>query len=287
MKLVTYRGGSVSRVGVQLADGVHDAGFAGDMVSLIERWEEVREQVANHSTTSPAVAGAVLLAPLRPRSLRDFLSFEDHLKSVMTNLGRPIAPEWYQIPAYYKGMPDTVIGPEEEIPWPAYTEKLDHELELAIVIGKRGKDITRERALEHVFGYTIWNDMSARDVQTKELPIGMGPAKAKDWDGSNVLGPCIVTADEADVSDLRLTVRVNGETWGGDTTARMHHKVQDLIAYASQAQTLYPGEVLGSGTATGGSGVELNRWLAPGDVIEMEADGIGILRNRVGRPGGR
>jgi 2-keto-4-pentenoate hydratase/2-oxohepta-3-ene-1,7-dioic acid hydratase in catechol pathway len=287
MKLVTYRGGSVSRVGVQLADGVHDAGFAGDMVSLIERWEEVREQVANQSTTSPAVAGAVLLAPLRPRSLRDFLSFEDHLKSVMTNLGRPIAPEWYQIPAYYKGMPDTVIGPEEEIPWPAYTEKLDHELELAIVIGKRGKDITRERALEHVFGYTIWNDMSARDVQTKELPIGMGPAKAKDWDGSNVLGPCIVTADEADVSDLRLTVRVNGETWGGDTTARMHHKVQDLIAYASQAQTLYPGEVLGSGTATGGSGVELNRWLAPGDVIEMEADGIGILRNRVGRPGGR
>jgi 2-keto-4-pentenoate hydratase/2-oxohepta-3-ene-1,7-dioic acid hydratase in catechol pathway len=287
MKLVTYRGGSVSRVGVQLADGVHDAGFAGDMVSLIERWEEVREQVANHSTTSPAVAGAVLLAPLRPRSLRDFLSFEDHLKSVMTNLGRPIAPEWYQIPAYYKGMPDTVIGPEEEIPWPAYTEKLDHELELAIVIGKRGKDITRERALEHVFGYTIWNDMSARDVQTKELPIGMGPAKAKDWDGSNVLGPCIVTADAADISDLRLTVRVNGETWGGDTTARMHHKVQDLIAYASQAQTLYPGEVLGSGTATGGSGVELNRWLAPGDVIEMEADGIGILRNRVGRPGGR
>jgi 2-keto-4-pentenoate hydratase/2-oxohepta-3-ene-1,7-dioic acid hydratase in catechol pathway len=287
MKLVTYRGGSVSRVGVQLADGVHDAGFAGDMVSLIERWEEVREQVANHSTTSPAVAGAVLLAPLRPRSLRDFLSFEDHLKSVMTNLGRPIAPEWYQIPAYYKGMPDTVIGPEEEIPWPAYTEKLDHELELAIVIGKSGKDITRERALEHVFGYTIWNDMSARDVQTKELPIGMGPAKAKDWDGSNVLGPCIVTADAADISDLRLTVRVNGETWGGDTTARMHHKVQDLIAYASQAQTLYPGEVLGSGTATGGSGVELNRWLAPGDVIEMEADGIGILRNRVGRPGGR
>ncbi len=287
MKLVTYLDGSVPRVGVQLADGVHDAGFAGDMVALIEAWEEMREQVARHSTASPLIAGAVLLAPLRPRSLRDFLSFEGHLKNAMANLGRPIAPEWYETPAFYKGMPDTVIGPDDEIPWPAYTEKLDHELELAIVIGKQGKDITRERALEHVFGYTIWNDMSARDVQTQELPIGMGPAKAKDWDGSNVLGPCIVTADEADVSDLRLTVRINGETWGGDTTAHMHHKVEDMIAYASLAQTLYPGEVFGSGTATGGSGLELNRWLAPGDVIEMEADGIGILRNRVGRPGGK
>lgn len=286
MKLVTYRDGDGPRVGVQLADGVHDAGFSGDMVALIERWNELRDRVAGRAAASPVVNDAVLLAPLRPRSLRDFLTFEGHLKNAMTNLGRPIAPEWYQTPAYYKGMPDTVIGPEQEIPWPAYTQKLDHELELAIVIGRQGKDIPRERALEHVFGYTIWNDVSARDVQTKELPVGMGPGKAKDWDGSNVLGPCIATADELDVSDLRLSVRVNGETWGGDTTARMHHRIEDLIAYASQAQTLYPGEVLGSGTATGGSGLELNRWLAPGDVIEMEADGIGILRNRVGRPGG-
>ena len=286
MKLVTYRNGGVPRVGVQMADGVHDAAFEGDMVTLIERWDGVREQVRTHAAAGPIIAGAVLLAPLRPRSLRDFLTFEGHLKNAMTNLGRPIAPEWYQTPAYYKGMPDTVIGPEDEIPWPAFTEKLDHELELAIVIGKPGKDIQRERALEHVFGYTIWNDVSARDVQTKELPIGMGPAKAKDWDGSNVLGPCIVTADEVDGGHLRLTVRVNGETWGGDSTAHMHHRIEDLIAYASQAQTLYPGEVIGSGTATGGSGLELNRWLAPGDVIEMEADGIGVLRNRVGRKGG-
>jgi 2-keto-4-pentenoate hydratase/2-oxohepta-3-ene-1,7-dioic acid hydratase in catechol pathway len=286
LKLVTYRDGGGPRVGVQLADGVHDAGFEGDMVALIERWDDLRDQVESHAAVGPVVATAVLLAPLRPRSLRDFLSFEGHLKNAMTNLGRPIAPEWYTTPAYYKGMPDTVIGPEREIPWPAYTEKLDHELELAIVIGKPGKDISRERALEHVFGYTVWNDLSARDVQTRELPVGMGPAKAKDWDGSNVLGPCLVTADELDVSDLRLTVRINGDVWGGDTTAHMHHRVEDLIAYASQAQTLYPGEVFGSGTATGGSGVELNRWLAPGDLIEMTVDGIGTLRSRVGRRGG-
>ena len=287
MKLVTYRAaGSASRVGVLLEDGVHDAGFDGDMVALIERWDQVREAVDQHARSAPAVAGAVLEAPLRPRSLRDFLTFEGHLKNSMTNLGRPIAPEWYATPAYYKGMPDTVIGPDVEIPWPAYTEKLDHELELAIVIGRPGKDLARERALEHVFGYTIWNDMSARDVQSRELPIGMGPAKAKDWDGSNVLGPCLVTADAVDVNDLRLTVRINGEVWGGDSTAAMHHRVEDLIAYASQAQTLHPGEVLGSGTATGGSGVEQNRWLREGDLIEMEAEGIGTLRNRVGTRGG-
>ena len=287
MKLVTYRDGGARRVGVQLADGVHDAGFGGDMVALIERWDDVRGDVARHAESSRPLPDPILEAPLRPRSLRDFLSWEGHLKSAMSNLGRPIADEWYTTPAYYKGMPDTVIGPEEEIPWPSYSARLDHELELAIVIGKRGKDIPHERALEHVFGYTIWNDMSARDVQSRELPVGMGPAKAKDWDGSNVLGPCIATADEVDIGDLRLTVRVNGETWGGDSTARMHHRVEDLIAYASQAQTLYPGEVLGSGTATGGSGLELNRWLKPGDLIEMEADGIGILRNRVGAPAGR
>lgn len=125
--------------------------------------------------------------------------------------------------------------------------------------------------------------MSARDVQSKELPIGMGPAKAKDWDGSNVLGPCIVTADEFDVSDARMTVRVNGEEWGSDTTAHMHHSFADLIAYASMDQTLWPGDVLGSGTAAGGSGLELDRALTPGDIVELEIAGIGVLRNRIGR----
>ena len=210
MKLVTYRAGGGPRVGVLLSDGVHDAGFDGNMVALIERWDELRGRVQEEAEAGPPLADVEVLAPLRPRSLRDFLTFEGHLKNAMGNLGRPIAAEWYTTPAYYKWLPDTVIGPEDEIPWPGYTQKLDHELELAIVIGRPGKDIPRERALEHVFGYTIWNDMSARDTQAEELPIGMGPAKAKDWDGSNVLGPCIVTADEIDPAGLRMTVRVNG-----------------------------------------------------------------------------
>ena len=277
MKLVTYEAGEGPRVGMLDDDGVIDVGFDGDMVAFIEAGAPV--------TSTRAVEGARLLAPLRPRSLRDFLTFEGHLNNALSRLGRPIPEEWFDVPAYYKGMPDTVIGPDAVIPWPRYTDRLDHELELAAVIGREGTDITREHALEHVFGWTIWNDVSARDVQVRELPIGMGPAKAKDWDGSNVLGPCIVTADELDGTSVRMAVRVNGETWGEDTSANMHHTFADLIAYASQAQRLYPGEVLGSGTAAGGSGIELDRRLDEGDVVELEVEGIGVLRNTIGTKG--
>jgi 2-keto-4-pentenoate hydratase/2-oxohepta-3-ene-1,7-dioic acid hydratase in catechol pathway len=274
VKYVTYESTGRRRVGVLDGGAVLDAGFDGDMVAFIEAGAPVGR--------TAHVPDAVLRAPLRPRTLRDFLAFEGHLLNAFKNLGREIPREWYEVPAYYKGLPDTVIGPEEEIPWPAYTSQLDHELELAVVIGAPGRDISAADAPKHIFGYTLWNDMSARDVQRRELPVGMGPAKAKDWDGSNVLGPCIVTPDEIDPSDLRLTVRINGEVWGSDTTAHMHHSFATMIAYASQDLTLWPGEVLGSGTAATGSGLELDRWLAPGDVIELEAEGIGVLRNRVG-----
>jgi 2-keto-4-pentenoate hydratase/2-oxohepta-3-ene-1,7-dioic acid hydratase in catechol pathway len=278
MKLVTYVAGAQRpRVGMLDNGGVVDVGFDGDMIAFIEAGAPIGNRVP--------IKDARLLAPLRPRSLRDFLTFEGHLHNALTRLGRPIPTEWFDVPAFYKGMPDTVIGPDEEIPWPSYTQKLDHELELAAIIGRQGKDISKENALDYVFGYTIWNDVSARDVQTRELPIGMGPAKAKDWDGSNVLGPCIVTADELDPSHLRMAVRVNGEVWGEDTSAHMHHTFADLIHYAAQAQTLYPGEVFGSGTAAGGSGLELDRWLKEGDIVEMEIEGIGVLRNRIGRKG--
>jgi 2-keto-4-pentenoate hydratase/2-oxohepta-3-ene-1,7-dioic acid hydratase in catechol pathway len=276
MKFVTYEAPDSRQLRVGYLDGdvVVDAGFDGDMVAFIEAGAPVGN--------GRSIADAVLRAPLRPRTLRDFLAFEGHLLNVYPALGQKIPEEWYAVPAHYKGLPDTVIGPDEEIPWPAYSQKLDHELELAAVIGRPGKDITEADALDHVFGFTIWNDMSARDVQSREIPVGLGPAKAKDWDGSNVLGPCIVTLDELDPHDVDLEVRINGERWGGTSTKDMHHSFESMIAYASQALTLHPGEVLGSGTATGGSGLELNRWLSSGDIIEMEASGIGVLRNIVG-----
>ena len=279
MRLVTYDAGSGPRVGALEGDEVHDLGFDGDMVAFIAAG-------APSGRRTPVPGGARLLAPLRPRSLRDFLAFEGHMKAALTRLGREIPAEWYEVPAYYKGMPDTVIGPEQEIPWPPWTERLDHELELAAVIGPEAvRDLTPANAHTAIFGWTIWNDMSARDVQARELPIGMGPGKAKDWDGSNVLGPCIVTADELDASNLRMTVRVNGEAWGEASSGAMHYSFGDLIAYASRSQTLHPGEVIGSGTAPGGSGIELDRWLAPGDVIEMEIEGVGVLRNTIATKG--
>jgi 2-keto-4-pentenoate hydratase/2-oxohepta-3-ene-1,7-dioic acid hydratase in catechol pathway len=277
VKLVTYDAGTGPRVGALDDACVVDLGFEGDMVAFIEAGAPVGER--------REAGEARLLAPLRPRSMRDFLAFEGHLKGALGRLGRPIPDEWYDVPAYYKGMPDTVIGPEAVIPWPAFADRLDHELELAAVIARRCKDVPAAEAGTAIFGYTIWNDISARDVQTRELPIGMGPAKAKDWDGSNVLGPCLVTADELDAGGLRMEVRVNGERWGADTSASMHHSFADMIAYASMGQTLYPGEVFGSGTAAGGSGLELDRALQPGDLVELEIEGIGVLRNPIGQRG--
>lgn len=237
--------------------------------------------------TSYAQNEVRLLAPVaRPRVIRDFLTFEGHMLTAGKALGRPqIPPVWYEVPAYYKGDPDTVSGPDEVVEWPRYCEKLDFELEIGMVIGRRGKNIPKKDARRHIAGYTIWNDLSARDQQMKEGPLGMGPSKGKDFDGGNAVGPYLVTADELDLNsrDVRMTAKINGETWTDSTSAGRQFSFEDLIAHVSQSETIYPGELWGSGTVTGGSGLELDRWLKPGDVIEFEIEGIGILRNRVER----
>ena len=274
MKFVTYKGDLGNRVGVMDGDRVYDAGFDGDMVSFIEAGAPVGNRTL--------VKNARLQAPLRPRSLRDFITFEDHLKTSYERLGLSIPKEWYQVPVYYKGMPETVIGPGTDIPWPSYSNYLDCELELGAVIGRQGSNIAAGDAEDFIFGYTIWNDVSARDVQRVEMPVGLGPGKAKDWDGSNVLGPCIVTADELDPQNLRMILRVNGEVWTEDTSGNMHYSIAELIAYASLDQTLYPGEIFGSGTPSGGSGIDAGRRFKENDLVELEIAGIGILQNHVG-----
>ena len=284
MRLVTYDSGAgtAQRVGALRDDAVVDCGFEGDMIAFIEAGDSALAGARTALAAGGAVSGARLRAPLRPRTLRDFLTFPEHTERSREALGLgPIPQLWYEVPAYYKGLPDTVIGPEEEIPWPAYSDQLDQELEIACVIGKPGRDIARDDWRAHVFGWTIWNDMSARDTQTRELPLGMGPGKAKDWDGSNVLGPCIATADECDGADAAMALWINGEERTRARSSQMHHTFGDLIAYASQGCTLHPGEVIGSGTAPGGAGIETGQYLAPGDLIEMEIEGIGRLRNRV------
>jgi len=271
--------------------------FSPDMVAFLGAGD-VGRRAANHAVntaatvdeafgarTSYAASEVRLLAPVtRPRVLRDFLTFEGHMLTAGKALGRPqIPPVWYEVPAYYKGDPDTVVGPDATVYWPKYCEKFDFELELGMVIGRRGKNISTADAERYIAGYTIWNDYSARDQQMREGPLGMGPSKGKDFDTGNAVGPYLVTADEIDVRDLKMTARINGEVWTDSSSAGRQFSFADLIAHVSQSETIYPGELWGSGTTTGGSGLELDRWLKPGDVVELEIEGIGILRNRIER----
>jgi len=223
-----------------------------------------------------------LLAPLpRPRTLRDCLVFEEHLRNA--RLGGTIPPVWYEMPIYYKGNLNTVAGPASEVPWPPYTEVLDYELEFAAVIGRRGVNLTPEQGWAHIFGYTIFNDVSARDIQRREMAGGLGPAKGKDLDGGNIFGPWLVTADEWNPSAGHLmTARVNGETWSRGTSAAMYHDFGKIVSHISWGMTVYPGDVIGSGTVGTGCGLELQRYPRPGDLIELEIEGLGVLRNRFG-----
>jgi 2-keto-4-pentenoate hydratase/2-oxohepta-3-ene-1,7-dioic acid hydratase in catechol pathway len=221
-----------------------------------------------------------LLAPLpRPNSMRDCLAFEEHLKNSMK--GREIPAVWYEIPIYYKGNADTVAGPDDDVEWPSYTQLLDYEVEFAAVIGKDGRDIPRDDAWGYIAGYTIFNDVSARDIQMKEMQGMLGPAKGKDMDGGNILGPVLVTADEWDPRDgHEMIARVNGEEWSRGKTSAMHHDFATIVSYISMGETLRVGDVIGSGTVGTGCGLELGKFPQPGDTIELEIEGIGVLRNR-------
>ena len=310
MKLATFDSGGAPRLGAVI-DGdrrMLDLGGAfrrrhghrepalDSMLALIDAGDAGRA-VADALVADPpeedvvAVAGTRLLAPLpEPRQIRDFLCFEEHLRNSfaqaerMTGRTFSIPPVWYEQPIYYKANRFSVVGPDADIVWPHYAELLDYELELACVIGTGGVDIARHDALQHVFGWTIFNDVSARDAQMREMAGQLGPAKGKDFDTGNVLGPWIVTADEiGDPHALTMVARVNGEEWSRGTSAAMHHTFADVIAFVSQSETLHPGEVLGSGTVGTGCGLEQGRYLSPGDVVELEIDRIGVLRNRIVR----
>jgi 2-keto-4-pentenoate hydratase/2-oxohepta-3-ene-1,7-dioic acid hydratase in catechol pathway len=273
-----------------------------DMLSLIEAGAAGLAR-AGELAASPAVAHELdkvkLLAPLpRPPRLRDFLSFELHVRQARANRylmgygSERIDPAkvevpkiWYQRPVYYKGNHFSVVGHDAEVHWPSYSRIIDYELEIALVIGRAGRNLPADQALSHVFGYTIFNDFSARDAQYLDMASQLGPSKGKDFDTGNALGPWIATADEiGDPQRLPMTARINGETWSRGDTGTMHHGFAAMVAFASLEETLVPGEVLGSGTVGGGCGQELGRFMKHGDVIELEVGGIGVLRNRIVAP---
>jgi len=224
-----------------------------------------------------------LLTPLpNPASLRDFFAFEDHVKTGFAKRGEPMPREWYEIPVYYKGGHRNILGPDADVLWPSFTEKFDYELELAAVIGKEGRNIKAENAREYIAGFTVMNDFSARDIQRNEMRVRLGPAKGKDW--ATALGPWLVTPDEVgDPYSLEMTARVNGEVWSRGNSRSMFWKFEDMIEFLTKDDTVYPGDVIGSGTVGTGCGLELDRWVKPGDVMELEIERIGVLRNRVVR----
>jgi 2-keto-4-pentenoate hydratase/2-oxohepta-3-ene-1,7-dioic acid hydratase in catechol pathway len=245
------------------------------------------------------------LAPLPvPAQIRDCLSFEQHLKNAFNSAvkvsamgaddpvkaeeelratGRYEVPEvWYQQPIYYKANRFSVAETGKDVVWPAYSEIMDFELEMACIIGKKGKDISKDNAYEHIFGYTIYNDFSARDAQMRESQGMLGPAKGKDFEDSVILGPVIVTRDELeDPYNLRMQARVNGETWCDNNSSTIHWKFSDMLAHISMDETLHPGEVIGSGTVGLGCGLEHLRFLNDGDIVELEIEKIGIISNKV------
>jgi 2-keto-4-pentenoate hydratase/2-oxohepta-3-ene-1,7-dioic acid hydratase in catechol pathway len=222
-------------------------------------------------------AAVRLLAPLpRPRSLRDFSVFEEHMSRAPGI--PPKRPMWYRYPPFYKGNPASVIGPEDPIPFPYYTEQLDPELELGIVVGREGRNIRVEDARSYIAGYTIFVDCSARDVYTRSDYFG--PAKTKDW--CNVLGPCLVTADELDEANLNVRLSVDGEVWyEGNTGHRRHYLAEHLVAFASDNETVYPGDVLGTGTVGLSCSMDTGRWPRVGQTMTFEIEGIGTLRHPI------
>lgn len=220
--------------------------------------------------------------PVAPGRYMDFYAFEQHVRTCRAKRGLDVVPTWYDIPVYYNGNHRAMLGHEEPVHFPAGETRRDFELELGIVIGTRARNVSPEDALDHVAGYTVLNDWSARDLQVEFMKVGLGPARGKDFATS--LGPVLVLPDDddpVDPSSMRMQARVNGETWADNDAGTIHHPVERIISYASQDQTLLPGDVLGSGTVGGGCGFELDRYLEPGDVVELEIDGIGILRNTV------
>jgi 2-keto-4-pentenoate hydratase/2-oxohepta-3-ene-1,7-dioic acid hydratase in catechol pathway len=268
-----------------------------DMLALIDAGDEgLRRAEALRRAWPEGAARPLdslkLLAPIPvPRQIRDCMVFEEHLANSMTRTkertGRTLTiPDvWYRQPIYYKSNRFSVAGPEADVQWPAYSDWMDYECELACVIGKKGKDIAPENALDHVFGFTIFNDFSARDAQYAEMEGRLGPAKGKDFDTGNVLGPWIVTRDEiGDPHALAMDARVNGKRMGGGTSRDMHHSFNAILAHVSASETIFPGEIISSGTVGTGCGNEIGYKLAPGDVIELEIEKIGVLRNRIVRP---
>jgi 2-keto-4-pentenoate hydratase/2-oxohepta-3-ene-1,7-dioic acid hydratase in catechol pathway len=291
-------------------DGASGAEFAS-MLSLIDaddagmdlarRLLEVRGSEADLWT---ALSDIDLLAPLpEPRQLRDAMAFPLHIRQAArgaramkalrtggrsafeTAIAEPLedVPAIYrEVPIHFFGNRFTVVGPGVAVDWPRYSKVMDYELEVGVVTKRTGVNISAKKASAHIFGYTIYNDFSARDRQAIEARGRLGPAKGRSFDGSNAMGPWLVTPDEiGDPRGFKVEVRVNGETRGNGDTGEMLFSFEEILAYVSQDETIHAGEFFGSGCVGNCSGLEFGRFLEHRDSVELEVERIGVLRNKV------
>ncbi|WP_405784733.1 fumarylacetoacetate hydrolase family protein [Streptomyces sp. NBC_01378] len=213
--------------------------------------------------------------------IRDGLTFPEHMKHFHEKVGGGLPnPQLFKTPGYFKGSTGVSFGHDQEIPYPAYSEYVDYELEMGLIVGAAGHNLTPDEARSRLFGVTIFNDFSARDVQGPEMGMGMGPQKCKDY--AYGIGPWITTVDELPSTEgLKGVVRVNGEVWSETRAEGMIYTPEEMLAYVSIGDNLQPGDLIGSGTLPYGAGLEIDKKLSPGDVIELELEGVGVLRNRL------
>jgi 2-keto-4-pentenoate hydratase/2-oxohepta-3-ene-1,7-dioic acid hydratase in catechol pathway len=256
-----------------------------DLATLLGRgaagWHTVSELVstlADRRDLLRDIADLRVLAPVpRPPRLRDYLTYRGHIGGS----GMDVPDVFGKYPVCYKGNHLAVQGTGTTLPWPSYARRLDYESEIAIIVGQGGENLTVAQAQEAIGAITIFNDVSARDIQFEEMAMKMGPVKGKDF--ANAFGPCAVTPDEIpDEFAITMRTSINGELWSKGSTAGRQFSLAEIVAWASRDEPVHPGEILGIGTHDGGSGYELRRWIQPGDVVRIEADGIGVLENRVG-----
>jgi 2-keto-4-pentenoate hydratase/2-oxohepta-3-ene-1,7-dioic acid hydratase in catechol pathway len=297
MRFATWEDGGVVTAGVAGEHGLHALPAGVTVLDLVRAGLPAALEAGTAALSAPPVpVDAVrLLPPLQAPTVRDFVAFEEHVEGMVAPSGQPVAPEWYEAPTFYFTNPYALIGAHDDVAVPPGSRRFDFELEVAVVVGRDGASLSPEQARDHVFGYTILNDWSARDLQNREMKVLLGPAKGKD--SATTLGPWLVTADELEpyrddegFLQLDLRVSVNDVEIGQDLLSNMGWPFEELISYASRGTVVRAGDVLGSGTC-GNGGCLAELWntrgeaapppLQPGDVVEMTVEGIGTIRNRV------
>jgi fumarylacetoacetate (FAA) hydrolase len=299
MKLVTFRTAERATHAGVVRDGhviVLDYPTVLELLRDPDGLAKAQSELDSAEAAFP-LSEVALYSPIpEPPSVRDFYAFEQHVKSARAKRGLGMIPEWYEVPIFYFTNNSEIYGHDEEVPYPVGSEELDIELEIACVIGREGKNIPVEEAASYIVGYTIMNDWSARDFQRRDMKLNLGPGKGKDFATS--LGPWLVTPGELasyrvraglapplERYDMTMLARVNGKEISRGNFRDIYYSFPQMIAWASQNARLRVGDVLGSGTVGTGCllelGTEVHPWFQRGDEIELEIEGIGVLRNRI------